>query len=293
MSAKGKKVRSMTCAKANDIAIAQEVLDKDSLPWANVGFTQRLREVRVMDGKHVALVGVSNNATREAGGQDEPHLKCACDFHRVQEANCVRMLVNTFDCERKRTWGKERRKQVGAEYLANGVVLHDAILDLCDRVWNKGEYVGQTEGSWLYVQHVAEMFDMGIPTVLTVVAGLHSEKRVDLNGMVLTPYTERKPDIPSPTRTPMVSWENIDPSEVNGLVWASKLDGRFQVEVQRKNDEHKGVLCVFDHDANDALLHAVDVGLSYGARFGPDVDDVLTWEALVTEFIDKNFPAKK
>lgn len=292
MTTEGKKVRSMTCAEAADIVITQGVLDNDALPWKEVGFTQRLREIRVIDGKHVALVGVCNNATREAGGHEDPHLMCACDMHRVCEDNSIRALVDTFHCVRKRVWEKERRMQVGEEYRARGVSLRDAILELCDRVWNKGEYVGQTQGNWLYVQHVAEILSVTRAPVLRAIDELRGEKRLSLNGMVLIPHQEPKADIPNTARTPMVSWENMDPSEVEGLVWAAKFDGRFQVEVQRKNDGECGVLCIFDHDAGDVLLHAVDVGLSYGAMFGPDADDVLTWESLIVEFVDKNFSPK-
>lgn len=294
MTTEDSKVRSMTCAEAADITITQDVLDNDALPWKAVGFTQQLREVRVVDGKHVALVGVCNNATREAGGHEDPHLMCACDLHRVHEGNCVRSLVgSTHQCERKLAWGKAQRKDVGERYRASGVSLYDAILDLCDRVWNKGEYVGQTEGSWLYVQHIVEMFDVAPDDVFSAISELQLKKRADLSGMVLVPYQEREPDVPNDKRTPMVSWESMGLSEVPGIVWVTKLDGRFQVEVQRKNDEYKGVLCIFDHDANDTLVHAVDVGLSYGARLGPDIDDVLHWESVVIEFVDKNFPAKK
>lgn len=292
MAKRAKKQKTMTCVEAPDITITQKVLNKDALPWKEVGFTQRLREVRVIDGKHVALIGITNNATREAGGHEDPYLKCACDLYKVRESNCVRSLVSTHQCERKLAWGKLRRKEVGEKYQESGTTLRDAMLDLCDRVWNKGEYVGQTEGSWLYVQHVAEMFDVEMSDVLEVVASLRRKKRVDLSGMVLVPYQKKEPDPPNEKRTPMVSWESMDPSSVPELVWVTKLDGRFQIEVQRMKDEYKGVLCIFDHHESDRLLHAENVGLSYGARFGPDADDVLHWESLVTQYVDKNFPPK-
>jgi len=291
MAKRAKKQKTMTCAEAPDITITQKVLDKDALPWKEVGFTQQLREVRIIDGKHVALVGVTNNATREAGGHEDPLLICACDLHRVHEDNCVRSLVSgAHQCGRKLAWGKELRREIAATYRANGVLISDAILDLCDRIWNKGEYVGQTEGSWLYVQHIAEMFDVEMGDVLRVVANLQRKKRIDLSGMVFVPYQEKEQDLPNEKRTPMVSWESMDPSSVPGLVWVTKLDGRFQIEVQRMKDEYKGVLCIFDHHESDRLLHSENVGLSYGARFGPDADDVLHWESLVTQFVDKNFP---
>ena len=110
--------------------------------------------------------------------------------------------------------------------------------------------------------------------------------------IVPIPCQPKEPDVPNDKRTPMVSWESVDPSEVPGLVWAAKFDGRFQIEVQRKNDG-KAVLCIFDHDESDRLLHTVDVGLSCGAGSGPDVDDILCLELLVTQFIGENFSSTK
>lgn len=285
MATKKKRVKPRTCDEALDIVITQDVLDKNPLPWKELGSAQHLREVRIIDGKHVALVGVVGSTRTEAAPREEPYMKCACDFYRATEGNCTRLLVSTFQCTRKKAWEKERLKQVGDDYRSRNVSLHDALLDLCDRVWNKGEYVGQSVGTWLSVQHVAEMFGVSDGAVLTVVGDLRDEQRLNLDGMVLIPYLKQDPDIQNNEHVPMVSWEHEDPSAVPNLVWAAKIDGRFQIEVQRKNSSYRGVLCIFDHDVGDILLHSFDVGLSYDATFGPDVDDVARWESLVAEFI--------
>lgn len=83
--------------------------------------------------------------------------------------------------------------------------------------------------------------------------------------------------------TPITKWR--DDSALDGVVWANDLDDRYLVEVQRI-DDNSAKLVIFDHNDNDKVLLEEVVGLSYGAIFGPDVDDVATWQDRVVEFID-------
>jgi hypothetical protein len=65
-------------------------------------------------------------------------------------------------------------------------------------------------------------------------------------------------------------------------VWAAVLDGKFIVEVQRRN---KGaLLCLFGLDGK--CLHVEPTSLSYGALFGPDVSDVAGWESRAQRVVD-------
>ena len=67
---------------------------------------------------------------------------------------------------------------------------------------------------------------------------------------------------------PLIAWDSdIDDPDV---VWHSRLDGRYHIEVVRVNS-HAGELRIFDHDAGDEMVHSVSVGLMYGAQFGPDI----------------------
>lgn len=86
---------------------------------------------------------------------------------------------------------------------------------------------------------------------------------------------------------PLANWDDDDSSHPD-LVWWSRLDGRYQVEVHRTGS-HSGVLLIFDHQDGDKLIHQEDVGLYYGAIFGPDFADVAEWQEKTIRVID-NLP---
>lgn len=67
------------------------------------------------------------------------------------------------------------------------------------------------------------------------------------------------------------------------IIWESKLDGVFDCKVERI-DERRGKLTITDQF--DRTLLNEEVGLSYGAMFGPDVADVALWEDMVIKVID-------
>jgi len=85
--------------------------------------------------------------------------------------------------------------------------------------------------------------------------------------------------------TPIAPWEAQNTSQYPDLVWYATLDGRYQIEVQRTGNRTAN-LCVFDHQDGDKELACWEVGLSYGAMFGPDVGDVAAWQDKVCEFVD-------
>ena len=60
------------------------------------------------------------------------------------------------------------------------------------------------------------------------------------------------------------------------IVWEATLDDRYDCKVIRTG-EYTGTLTVTDTADNTQLL-SEDVGLSYQARFGPDISDVALWE---------------
>jgi hypothetical protein len=65
-------------------------------------------------------------------------------------------------------------------------------------------------------------------------------------------------------------------------IWTSTLDGRYAVTVTRL-DKYCGELTIREHNR---LIHRHAVGLAYGALFGPDVDDVATWQQMAIEIVD-------
>jgi len=84
---------------------------------------------------------------------------------------------------------------------------------------------------------------------------------------------------------PLAAWDD-DNSSHPSLVWWSRLDGRYLVEVHRTGN-YSATLYIFDHHNGDALIHREEnIGLAYGARFGPDVDDVSLWQEKAAEVVD-------
>ena len=84
---------------------------------------------------------------------------------------------------------------------------------------------------------------------------------------------------------PLASWENQDSSHPD-LVWWTRLDGRWQIEVHHTSD-YAGVLCVFDTQNDLHCLAQQEVSISYSAPFGPDVADVADWQAIALELVDR------
>ena len=89
---------------------------------------------------------------------------------------------------------------------------------------------------------------------------------------------------------PLANWDD-DKSSHPKLVWWSKLDKRYQVEVQRvgsgSESGYRGTLFVFDHQEDNKRLLSKEVGLSYQAIFGPDFQDVSDWQDKAAKFIDE------
>lgn len=86
---------------------------------------------------------------------------------------------------------------------------------------------------------------------------------------------------------PRTAWDAISTPYELGVVWLSRLDGLYQVEVWRDPlNTHKGKLLVWDKQGEGDLLLEQEVTLSYGAMYGPDVDDVASWQNQVMELID-------
>jgi len=92
---------------------------------------------------------------------------------------------------------------------------------------------------------------------------------------------------------PLANWDD-DKSLHPQLVWWNKLDERYQVEVQRigegSESGYRGTFFVFDHQEKNKMLLGEKVGLSYQARFGPDVQDVSDWQDRAAKFVDEELP---
>jgi hypothetical protein len=65
------------------------------------------------------------------------------------------------------------------------------------------------------------------------------------------------------------------------IVWSSKLDNKYTIEVTRTELYH-GELTIAD---GATLLHREPVFLSFDALFGPDVADVADWQDIALAFV--------
>lgn len=70
------------------------------------------------------------------------------------------------------------------------------------------------------------------------------------------------------------------------VVWATRLDDRYLIEVVASENPYKGQLRVFDKEQDFTVLLDEPTGIAYGAPFGPDVDDVARWQERVLEVVD-------
>ena len=84
---------------------------------------------------------------------------------------------------------------------------------------------------------------------------------------------------------PIVPWDADETFAHIDIVWNSKLDERYLIEV-RRTGELTATLLIFDHENDDEELISFDVGLLYGAPFGPDVADVAEWQEKILDFVD-------
>ena len=71
---------------------------------------------------------------------------------------------------------------------------------------------------------------------------------------------------------------------MSNIVWESKLDTIYNCQVTR-TDEYKGILKLTNTE-NDWVLVEQEVSLSYGAKFGPDIDDVAQWQEICIQAVD-------
>lgn len=68
-------------------------------------------------------------------------------------------------------------------------------------------------------------------------------------------------------------------------VWESKLDEIWQCKVTRlPGEKYLGLLTVEAEGRPEKL--SVEVDLSYGAIYGPDVSDLAEWQSKVIAFVD-------
>ena len=70
------------------------------------------------------------------------------------------------------------------------------------------------------------------------------------------------------------------------VIWESRLDKKYSCSVTRIN-KRGGNLRVVEIGTGRELLNQ-DVGLMYGAQFGPDVEDVAKWQEICVAVVDRD-----
>ena len=72
-------------------------------------------------------------------------------------------------------------------------------------------------------------------------------------------------------------------------VWATSLRGNVVAEVQRR--KHGYYLCLFDEHGR--CVHAETAAASFGALFGPDIEDTLEWSARAKRILEVELRANR
>ena len=149
-----------------------------------------------------------------------------------------------------------------------------------------GKWLGQLHGDdlWgsnLYLQTVSAVLDVPMPWELARAAV--EEGLISLDGAVL--------GLPQLIRTapvgPIMEWDSTEPTDGDWVVWWSRLDDRYQVEVTRDPDNtSRAKLTIYDRANNNTEVHTEQVDLAYGAVFGPDTSDVNEWKEIAAGVVN-------
>lgn len=87
------------------------------------------------------------------------------------------------------------------------------------------------------------------------------------------------------------SYSDVKALPEAGWVWQGRLDDKYSVIVLREAEPYKAELLIFglneDEEEKEEILFRQDVGLAYNAQFGPDWDDVFSWQNIAIKFADE------
>lgn len=81
--------------------------------------------------------------------------------------------------------------------------------------------------------------------------------------------------------------QNAEPAAQTLHVWQGLLDNRYLIRVTRI-DPARGLLTITDRGGEKEVeIYRQEVGLAYGAQFGPDVEDVALWQDIAVKVVDQ------
>jgi hypothetical protein len=91
-------------------------------------------------------------------------------------------------------------------------------------------------------------------------------------------------------KRPIMKWDDTEEYK-DEVIWWTRLDDRYLIETRRTGDS-KADLVIFDRDRDFEEIFCEEVGLMYGAMFGPDVSDVGEWQEKAVDFVDNKYKGK-
>lgn len=86
-----------------------------------------------------------------------------------------------------------------------------------------------------------------------------------------------------------MDWYSTQESDNKRIVRRSRLPDRYKVEdTQAPDNTGRTTLTINEQANNDAKVHTKQVGLAYGAVFGPDASDVNAWKARAVQVVEQD-----
>lgn len=267
------------------------------------GMNPLYRPIRsiVIDGHEVCWMEFFGKVAYDITGrgrEGEPYtgrmLYCECNFTEgvgwKKDGDKVYSLLGPEKCLCRKAALYLRHLELRQEYLKrfNGTEgdyftlrqhVPEIMLDLIEKV-KAGEFIedGGGAGFWggyFYLQTVAKITDQFLGNLWEDVRRLVEEKKIGLEGAVITPYREPPPDL----------WAEALRIEVSGWVGIASVPGHRHMARECKLEVQKP-------DGTAAYEHIEGLPLLHEIVFGIDEEDLFRMEEKLVELIDKAHKTK-
>lgn len=168
----------------------------------------------------------------------------------------------------------ERYKEEGGDYFALRRHVPDIIIDLIEKV-KAGEFVEDGSGAefwggYFYLQTVARITDQFLGHLWEDVHRLCTEKKISLDGAVITPYREPPPPL----------WVEALRIEDAGWVGIASVPGHRWMALEAR-------LEVLKPDDTPAYEHIPGLSLMHAPEFGIDAEDLYRIEEKLVKLIEQ------
>ncbi len=215
--------------------------------------------------------------------------KCVCEFTEgvgwIQDPVRPNQKINlgsTTNCLYKATAAHLRILELRHEYIERfsgnwhdiGFIDVELVVnDLIEKVKN-GEFIGEISGGaafwggYFYIQTLAEIVDRFVGHMWEPIRELFKEKKIGLEGAVITDYHEPQPP----------KWEEYTRYEEDGWIAIAFLPGHSNMA----QEWHYEVL---DPDGEKVLTSTQGDKLLHRPVFGPDIEDVNTAKSRLVDLL--------